>query len=160
VYRKMRVTYVMRKPLRRFSAWIAALVLTATALAVVSATPAPAASTLLPPGAVAPTDNQRAIARKVGAILEQYHYRHATIDGHFSSQVYDRYLDFLDGQRSYFLASDVAEFEPWRMRFDDMIHTGEIDPAYLIFARFQERNRQRIRYALSLLKTEPDWTRE
>jgi carboxyl-terminal processing protease len=148
----------MRKTLRRFSPWIAALLLTAAALGVVSATPTPAAGSILPPGAVAPTDNQRSIARKVGSILEQYHYRHATIDGHFSSQVYDRYLDFLDGQRSYFLASDMAEFEPWRMRFDGMIHTGEIDPAYLIFARFQERNRQRIRYALGLLKTEPDWT--
>src|SRR5450755_1825676 len=148
----------MRKTLRRFSPWIAALLLTAAALGVVSATPTPAASSMLPPGAVAPTDNQRSIARKVGSILEQYHYRHATIDGHFSSQVYDRYLDFLDGQRSYFLASDIAEFEPWRMRFDGMIHTGEIDPAYLIFARFQERNRQRIRSALGLLKTEPDWT--
>jgi carboxyl-terminal processing protease len=148
----------MRKTLRRFSPWIAAFFLTASALAVVSATPAPPSSSILPPGAVAPTDNQRSIARKVGSILEQYHYRHATIDGHFSSQVYDRYLDFLDGQRSYFLASDIAEFEPWRMRFDGMIHTGEIDPAYLIFARFQERNRQRIRYALGLLKSEPDWT--
>ena len=114
----------MRKTLRRFSPWIAALLLTAAALGVVSATPTPAASSMLPPGAVAPTDNQRSIARKVGSILEQYHYRHATIDGHFSSQVYDRYLDFLDGQRSYFLASDIAEFEPWRMRFDGMIHTG------------------------------------
>jgi carboxyl-terminal processing protease len=132
--------------------------MTAAALAVVSATPAPPSSSLLPPGAVTPTDNQRAIARKIGEILERYHYRHTTIDGHFSSQVYDRYLDFLDGQRSYFLASDVAEFEPWRMRFDEMIHTGDIDPAYLIFARFQERNRERIRYALQLLKTEPDWT--
>jgi carboxyl-terminal processing protease len=147
----------MQKSLRRFSPWIAAFFLTASALAVVSATPAPPSSSILPPGAVAPTDNQRSIARKVGAILEQYHYRHATIDGHFSSQVYDRYLDFLDGQRSYFLASDIAEFEPWRMRFDGMIHTGDIDPAYLIFARFQERNRQRIRYALGLLKSEPDW---
>ena len=98
----------MRKTLRGLSSWAAALLLSATALAVVSATPAPAASSLLPPGAVAPTDNQRAIARKVGSILEQYHYRHATIDSHFSSQVYDRYLDFLDGQRSYFLASDIA----------------------------------------------------
>src|ERR1700689_1929003 len=148
----------MRKTLRGLSSWAAALLLSATALAVVSATPAPAASSLLPPGAVAPTDNQRAIARKVGSILEQYHYRHATIDSHFSSQVYDRYLDFLDGQRSYFLASDIAEFEPWRLRFDGMIHTGDIDPAYLIFARFQERNRERIRYALQLLKSEPDWT--
>ncbi len=148
----------MRKTLRRFSAWTAALLMTAAALAVVSATPAPPSSSLLPPGSVAPTDNQRAIARKIGEILERYHYRHATIDGHFSSQVYDRYLDFLDGQRSYFLASDVAEFEPWRLHFDEMIHTGEIDPAYLIFARFQQRNRERIRYALQLLKSEPDWT--
>jgi carboxyl-terminal processing protease len=152
------MTDVMQKNLRRFSAWIAALLMTAAALAVVSATPAPPSSSLLPPGAVTPTDNQRAVARKIGEILERYHYRHATIDGHFSSQVYERYLDFLDGQRSYFLASDIAEFEPWRMRFDEMIHTGDIDPAYLIFARFQERNRERIRYALQLLKSEPDWT--
>ena len=62
------------------------------------------------------------------------------------SQVYDRYLDFLDGQRSYFLASDIAlNLSRWRLRFDGMIHTGDIDPAYLIFARFQDRNRQRIR---------------
>ena len=32
-------------------------------------------------------------------------------------------------QRSYFLAADIAEFEQWRLRFDDMIRTGDIDPA-------------------------------
>jgi carboxyl-terminal processing protease len=148
----------MHKTLRRCSTFVAALVMTAAALAVVSATPAPPSSSLLPVGAVAPTDNQRAIARKIGEILERYHYRHTLIDTRFSSQVYERYLDFLDGQRSYFLASDVAEFEPWRTRFDEMIHTGDIDPAYLIFARFQQRNRERIRYAMQLLKSEPDWT--
>src|ERR1700689_3690561 len=67
-------------------------------------------------------------------------------------------MDFLSRPRSYFIASDIAEFEPWRLRFDGMIHTGDINPAYLFFARFQERNRQRIRYAINLLKTEPDWT--
>ena len=39
-----------------------------------------------------------------------------------------------------------------------MIHTGEIDPAYLMFNVFQQRNRERIDYALKLLDTEPDWT--
>ena len=29
-----------------------------------------------------------------------------------------------------------------------------------IFARFQQRNRERINYAIALLKTEPDWTLE
>ncbi|HEX7417711.1 MAG TPA: carboxy terminal-processing peptidase, partial [Steroidobacteraceae bacterium] len=111
-----------------------------------------------PPGAVAPTEKQRMVARRVGAILEEYHYRRAPIDDRLSAQVYERYLNFLDGQRSYFLTSDLADFEQWRLQFDDMIRTGEIEPAYAIFARFQQRNRERIRYALSLLATEPDWT--
>ena len=39
-----------------------------------------------------------------------------------------------------------------------MIRTGELEPAYLIFAKFQQRNRERMQYALGLLATEPDWT--
>ena len=36
-----------------------------------------------------------------------------------------RYIEFLDGQRSYFLASDISEFNIYRDRFGDMIRTGE-----------------------------------
>ena len=72
--------------------------------------------------------------------------------------MFDRFLSALDGQHSYFLAADVTGFERWKNRFGDMIHTGEMDPAYLIFNVFQQRNRERINYALKLLDTEPDWT--
>jgi len=34
---------------------------------------------------------------------------------------------FLDGQRSYFLTSDIDEFNAHRLRFGDMIRTGDID---------------------------------
>lgn len=118
---------------------------------------APASTTVLPPGAIAPTERQRMIARHVGQILEETHYSRRTIDDAMSSQIFDRYLEFLDGQHSYFLASDIAEFGEWRYSFDDMIHTGDIDPAFAIFARFQQRNRERMRYAISLLDKEPDW---
>ena len=67
-------------------------------------------------------------------------------------------LSALDGQHSYFLAGDVTGFERWRTKFGDMIHTGEMDPAYLIFNVFQQRNRDRINYAIKLLDTEPDWS--
>ncbi|MBM4210719.1 MAG: tail-specific protease, partial [Gammaproteobacteria bacterium] len=70
----------------------------------------------------------------------------------------DKFIDGLDGQRSYFLASDIAEFQPYRLRFDDMIRTGDIEPAYAMFARYQQRNRERIQYALALLDREPDFT--
>ena len=119
---------------------------------------APAVSTALPQGAVAPLERQRQVARRVSGILEEAHYRRIAINDELSAQVFDRYLNLLDSQRSYFTAADIAEFQAYRLRFDDMIHTGEVEPAFLIFARYQQRNRERIRYAMQLLSTEPDWT--
>jgi carboxyl-terminal processing protease len=144
--------------LRRSSACLTATVLLVAALALAGSAPAPADTSLLPPGSLAPSDTQRATARKVGRILEEAHYSHAALDDQMSEVVYHRYLDFLDGQRSYFFASDIDEFNAYRLQFDDMIRTGDIDPAYLIFARFQQRNRERINHAIAFLKSEPDWT--
>ncbi len=148
----------MSKPLRRSSGWIAASALTILALALVGSARAPASTSILPAGAIAPTDAQRATARKIGRILEEAHYTRAPIDDKMSELVYTRYLDFLDGQRSYFLASDITEFAAYRLKFDDMIRTGEIEPAYLIFNRFQQRIRERMEGAIAQLKAEPDWT--
>ncbi len=145
----------MTESLRRSSGWITACLV---ALALAGSAQAPASPSLLPPGAVAPTDAQRATARKIGRILEEAHYSHAPIDRRMSDLVFQRYLEFLDPQHSYLLASDVNDFTAYRYQFDDMIRTGNVDPAYLMFARFQQRNRERIQYALSQLSTEPDWT--
>jgi carboxyl-terminal processing protease len=149
----------MFKTLRRPLGWLALTVLSALVLAATDAAlraPARAAS-ILPPGALAPSDDQRAIARKIGRILEETHYSRAAIDDAFSRQVFQRYLEFLDPEHSYFLASDVKEFSVYQNQFDDMIHTGDIDPGYLIFDRFKQRNRERMQYAVGLLKSQPDW---
>jgi carboxyl-terminal processing protease len=148
----------MPQSFRQPLSWFALAALALLVVAGSGSTGAPAGSSILPPGAIAPLERQRVVARRVGAILEEAHYRRTPIDDRFSEQAFTRYLDTLDGQRSYFLASDVAELTPFKLRFDDMIRTGEVEPAFLIFSRFQQRNRERIRYAMDLLKTEPDWT--
>jgi carboxyl-terminal processing protease len=51
----------------------------------------------------------------------------------------------------------VRDFSVYQDKFDDMIHTGDVDPGYAIFDRFKQRNRERMQYAISLLKTQPDW---
>ena len=150
----------MSLPLRRSSGWLTAALLAILALALAGSVQAPASPALLPAGAIAPTDAQRYTARKVGRILEEAHYSRASIDDRMSDTVYQRYLEFLDGQRSYFLSSDIKDFDAYRLKFGDMIRTGNIDPAYLIFARFQQRNRERIQHAIALLQSEPDWTLE
>src|ERR1700753_2167123 len=154
---------MMPKPSRRTAGWLTASVLATLAVLVLAqsgsarAPTAPAAA-ILPPVAIAPADNQKATARKVGRFLEEAHYSPAPIDKKMSEQVFNRYLDFLDGQRSYFLASDIAEFQAYKFKFDDMIRTGDVVPAYAIFARFQQRNRERIQHAIAQLAKEPDWT--
>jgi len=143
---------------RRSTAWAAPFVAALMVLALTGSSQAPAGPSVLPPNAIAPTDRERAIARRVGSILEEAHYRHVLIDDHMSSQIFDRYIESLDSQHTYFLASDLKEFEQWRFRFDDMIHTGDVEPGFAIFARYQQRNRERIAGALKMLDTEPDWT--
>lgn len=146
------------RPWRKLLAPIALSALGLLALSAASSTGVPAATGLLPEGALGPTPQERLLAPRIASILEQNHYRHIVIDDKSSPLVFERFLAALDGQHSYFLAGDVTGFERWRTKFGDMIHTGEMDPAYLIFNVFQQRNRERINHALKLLDTEPDWT--
>jgi hypothetical protein len=81
-------------------------------------------SVQLPEGAIHPTPRQQEIAQQVASNLEHYHYSRRPIDKEFGAQVFDRYLNGLDGQHSYFLAADVASMTQWRSGFDDMIHTA------------------------------------
>jgi len=143
---------------RRPATLIAFVALTAGLLALGSSSRLTANTSALPPGALAPSARERMIARQVGSLLEDAHYSQRKIDDAMSPRVMDKFLNSLDGQRSYFLASDIADFQTHRLRFDDMIRTGDIEPAYAMFARYQQRNRERIQHALALLEQEPDFT--
>jgi carboxyl-terminal processing protease len=98
------------------------------------------------------------ISQTVSNLIEQWHYSQQPLDNSISSAVLDQYLDILDGNRVYFLASDVAGFGRYRYEFDDRARDGEIQPVFDIFNTFRDRVSQRINYALTLLDTEPDFT--
>jgi carboxyl-terminal processing protease len=107
---------------------------------------------------MAPTERQARVARLVSSMFERSHYRQAPVNDPVSSLVLDRYLESLDGSRSYFLASDIAEFERYRYQLDDAITSGKLDPAFEIYKRFQLRSRERLEHALQILEKEPDFT--
>jgi carboxyl-terminal processing protease len=122
--------------------------------------PAPAAAAAAVTGSaevLAPTERHRSIARRVYENLDRAHYSQVPLDDRLSSEVFDLYLESLDGSRSYFLASDIAEFERLRLRLDDSLKVGAVEPAFAIFTRFRDRNRERMGYAIALLDQEPDY---
>lgn len=106
----------------------------------------------------APTERHAKVARLVSSMFERSHYRQAPVNDPVSSLVLDRYLESIDGSRGYFLQSDIDEFEKYRYELDDAITTGKVEPAFVIFNRFQQRNRERMAYALKLLDSEPDFS--
>jgi carboxyl-terminal processing protease len=103
------------------------------------------------------TPRHTTVSRQVTDLIEQWHYSHLPIDNSTSSAILDRYLDVLDANRVYFLASDVARFEAYRYALDDAARTGELDPAFEIFNTFRQRVTQRVEYALTLLDNQPDF---
>jgi carboxyl-terminal processing protease len=85
--------------------------------------------------------------------LRHQHYQRTSIflDDQLSSLVLDRYLKELDENRSYFLADDIAEFDSYRFRLDDAFKVGNLNPAFKIFNRYQQRILQRLDYTLAQL---------
>jgi carboxyl-terminal processing protease len=107
---------------------------------------------------LSPTERQRRVSKLVSNVIERSHYRQSPINDPVSALVLDRFIDQLDASRSYFLAGDIGEFERFRYQLDEAVVNGSLEPVFTMFNRFQLRNRERVAYALELLKTEPDFT--
>ena len=119
---------------------------------------APLSPALASSGELVASERHRRVMRLVSEVVERQHYRQAPLDDDMSSQIYERYLEALDGSRSYLLATDIAEFERLRYEFDDAIARADAGPAFEIFTRYQQRNREVLRHAIALLDVEPDFT--
>jgi carboxyl-terminal processing protease len=119
---------------------------------------APLSPALASSGELVASERHRRVMRLVSEVVERQHYRQAALDDEMSSQIYERYLEALDGSRSYLLATDIAEFERLRHELDDAIARADAAPAFEIFTRYQQRNREVLRHAIALLDIEPDFT--
>lgn len=96
-----------------------------------------------------PTRMQSKTARNVVDLLDELHYEHRKLDDALSAQIFDRYLKDLDGQRLYFLDSDIQSFQPWRNSFDNALKRSEVKGAFLIFNRYQQRAVERLQFVIT-----------
>ncbi|GAB3272360.1 carboxy terminal-processing peptidase [Parahaliea aestuarii] len=97
------------------------------------------------------TDTQRETMVDMIDQLEERHYAKLRYDDELSSQHLDNYIDSLDSGRMFFTASDLAEFESYRMQMDDDLHKGRLDAGFNIFNRFQQRLVERLESVVDTL---------
>ena len=84
-------------------------------------------------------------------LLKRHHYSKPPLDDARSAIIYDSYLKLLDPSRSYFLASDIAEFDKWKYKFDDFLKSGDLNPGFIIYKRYLDRVKSRLDFALAEL---------
>lgn len=105
-----------------------------------------------------PEQRHENIGELVAQFIQKSHYNQVAVDDELSSKVLDFYIDNLDRNRMYLLASDIEYFERYRYRLDDVVKSKPMDPVYEIFDVYQTRMRERLAFALTQLDLEPDYT--
>jgi carboxyl-terminal processing protease len=114
--------------------------------------------TTVNPADLHPTVEEQRTTKLIEYFIDRFHYREVKLNDELSEHIFDRYLETLDGNRSYLLASDVAEFSEYRDTLDDAIRDADLAPAFEIFKRVRARVDERVKYALSLLDKGFDFT--
>nr|WP_180202631.1 carboxy terminal-processing peptidase [Pseudomonas sp. SbOxS1]NYU02109.1 carboxy terminal-processing peptidase [Pseudomonas sp. SbOxS1] len=84
-------------------------------------------------------------------LLKRHHYSKPPLDDARSVIIYDSYLKLLDPSRSYFMASDIAEFDKWKTQFDDFLKSGDLNAGFTIYKRYLDRVKSRLDFALAEL---------
>ena len=99
-----------------------------------------------------PDRDQVIASLNIVELLKRHHYNKPPLNDERAEKIYQGYLKMLDPSRSFFTAADIAEFDPWRTRFDDLLKNGDLQPGFAIYKRHLERLQSRLTFTLNLLE--------
>ncbi len=105
-----------------------------------------------------PELQQSVVAKSLVELMENFHYQKVVVNDDFSSIVFDEYLKALDNGKSYFLQSDITDFEKYRLTMDDDLRSGDLSVAFYIFNVYQKRYNDRVAFALKEIDKKFDFT--
>ncbi len=91
------------------------------------------------------------IAARVADRLPHVHLNRNKFDDSIATNALAIFIDSFDFDRTYFLASDIAEFQQQATLLDDQIKDGDTSFAQVVFERFKERVLDRVAYVNQLL---------
>ena len=71
-------------------------------------------------------EQRKKLLAAIGLLLEKQHYSPKAINDQFSKQVFSKFLEELDGEKNFFLQSDIEELKKYETTIDNEIHGGDI----------------------------------
>jgi len=102
--------------------------------------------------ALQPPPESAAVTALAVKLFEHAHYSHNKLDAESASRFLTRYIEALDYNRLFFLQSDLKEFDKYLATLPDRTRTGDVQPGFDIFVRYQQRIEQAVAIAKDCLK--------
>lgn len=99
-----------------------------------------------------PLEAQASAAHLSAEVLSRYHYKPVKLDDVSSAKIFDNYLKSLDGEKVFFVQTDIDQFTTARNKLDDAILKEDLSVPFAIYNLYQQRITERTAYAKSLLK--------
>lgn len=111
-----------------------------------------------PASQLAPLPEQGKTAAFTMYTLSRVHYRSLPLDDTLSTQIYKAYVDAIDGDKLFYLSSDMDEFSAHERELDDAIRNQELEIPFEMFNRYVKRVGERTTHARALLTQGFDFT--
>lgn len=104
--------------------------------------------------ALKPTTSEEEASRYIAQYLLQNHYRKVPANDSLSQQVFDRFLENLDNNKTYFMAPEVEQLRrEVGNRIDDEFVAGNPAAGFRIYNLFLQRAREKMNFMISSLQT-------
>ncbi|WP_017257025.1 carboxy terminal-processing peptidase [Pedobacter arcticus] len=129
--------------------------------ATVACTAAPRIIDIDVPGSnnLKPDPRQQKVAKEIAELVTTLSYKKIVLNDSISSVIFENYLKEMDGNRSYFLTSDIKNFEQYRYTFDNDLKNGDLSAAFFMFNTYQKRYNEKITFSIKQLDNKFDFTK-
>ena len=93
---------------------------------------------------IAPLTAHKATGMSIVEQIRRNHFVRKDLNDTASSQIFDKYLSYLDPGRSYLLMADVQRLERHRYQLDEALRLGNLEPAFEIYNVYHQRVIERL----------------
>ncbi len=100
------------------------------------------------------------LGQVITQFISHYHYKKQPITDSLSTEIFKEYINNLDNNKLYFLASDMEGFAKYKDKLGEYLKDGDLTPAFEIFNVFKKRLNERMKYIDELLKEKFDFTKD
>ena len=78
-------------------------------------------------------NKEKLLIEVVKYVLEKGHYNSFEIDDNISENIFHNYINQIDGQKRFFLQSDIRQFEKYKFQLDDQFKNHDLTFFNLVF---------------------------